>query len=466
MRFGVSRFPAVDEDPVGLADLAEIEIERVGELRGQLHQCPIPPDAPVAPVAPFLPGPDADRLPAARVMIGAKAPQRRQVEIELGAGRGRPAEHFQHLGRVAVVEREDALLRVDVARVIVEAQLDALAVQPVHELLWMRDQRTPVVAALPAVVVPGEIQNQRVEGNLTLAEPRNLVLEVLLVVALEVGPPGLRAVGKVFEIEIGDPGAEDPARDHRDRAAELRVFAEHLAVIAVVGEQIPVLAGGLRPRLDPRLLRAPHRRRAVVDERVAAATQEPRLRLRELEVDPGNRVVDRAREIGLPRRQVGLAHVVERIREPTQVQRIPIARMPGVRGAGGIAPPHLEVGRGKGSGPEPIAERHDTARGGEPAVLISRLDPDRRPVSLLHDCGGRIHELCRRRVFHPHERWSEKLEAGISDDDHGRALRLRTGAEPSAEEPDPKPPERVQRSMAGSEHRSPWLSDSLSPRAD
>src|SRR5205807_8534267 len=51
---------------------------------------------------------------------------------------------------------------------------------------------------------------------------RNLVLEVLLVVALEVGPPGLRAVGKVFEIEIGDPGAEDPARDHRDRAAELR----------------------------------------------------------------------------------------------------------------------------------------------------------------------------------------------------------------------------------------------------
>src|SRR5205807_2898727 len=89
-------------------------------------------------------------------------------------------------------------------------------------LLWMRDQRTPVVAALPAVVVPGEIQNQRVEGNLALAEPRNLVLEVLLVVALEVGPPGLRAVGKVFEIEIGDPGAEDPARDHRDRAAELR----------------------------------------------------------------------------------------------------------------------------------------------------------------------------------------------------------------------------------------------------
>src|SRR5205807_6809162 len=110
----------------------------------------------------------------------------------------------------------------DVARVIVEAQLDALAVQPVHELLWMRDQRTPVVAALPAVVVPGEVQNQRVEGNLALAEPRNLVLEVLLVVALEVGPPGLRAVGKVFEIEIGDPGAEDPARDHRDRAAELR----------------------------------------------------------------------------------------------------------------------------------------------------------------------------------------------------------------------------------------------------
>src|SRR5205085_1364679 len=83
----------------------------------------------------------------------------------------------------------------------------------------MRDQRTPVVAALPAVVVPGEVQNQRVEGNLALAEPRNLVLEVLLVVALEVGPPGLRAVGKVFEIEIGDPGAEDPAGDHRDRTA-------------------------------------------------------------------------------------------------------------------------------------------------------------------------------------------------------------------------------------------------------
>src|SRR2546422_4146092 len=45
----------------GLADLAEIEVERGGELRGQLHRCPIPPDPPVAPVAPFPPGPDADR---------------------------------------------------------------------------------------------------------------------------------------------------------------------------------------------------------------------------------------------------------------------------------------------------------------------------------------------------------------------------------------------------------------------
>src|SRR5207244_12665045 len=183
-------------------------------------------------------------------------------------------------------------------------------------LLWMRDQRPPVVAALPAVVVPGEIQNQRVEGNLTLAEPRNLVLEVLLVVALEVGPPGLRAVGKVFEIEIGDPGAEDPARDHRDRAAELRVFAEHLSVIAVVGEQIPVLAGGLRPGLYPRLLRAPHRGWAVIDERVAAATHQSRLRLRELEVDPGNPDVEPAPTYRVRSRRVGLAPVDRQSGEP------------------------------------------------------------------------------------------------------------------------------------------------------
>src|SRR4029077_2816162 len=158
---------------------------RVGEFRGQLHSAPIPPYPTVSRVALFLPGPDADRLPATLILsgrvpvmlyslvagIGAKAPQSRHIHVARRLRRRQPAERSQHLRRVAVIERQDALFRMDIARVIIEAQLDALAVQPVHELLRMRYQWTPVVAALPAVVVPGEVQHQRVEGNLTLAQP-------------------------------------------------------------------------------------------------------------------------------------------------------------------------------------------------------------------------------------------------------------------------------------------------------
>jgi len=101
---------------------------------------------------------------------------------------------------MAVAERQDALVSVGVARMIVEAQLDALAVHPARELFGMRDERAPVIAAVPPVVVPREIEHQGVERNEVLAQPRDLILEVPLVVAFEVRLPGLLGIGKYSKL--------------------------------------------------------------------------------------------------------------------------------------------------------------------------------------------------------------------------------------------------------------------------
>src|SRR5438874_1813815 len=100
-----------------------------------------------------------------------------------------------------------ALASVGVTWMIVEAELDAPAMQPLDELIGVRNERAPVITALPSVVVPGEIQHQRIERNAALAQPCDLLLEVALIVALELRPLGLHRAGKVFEIEIRDPRA-------------------------------------------------------------------------------------------------------------------------------------------------------------------------------------------------------------------------------------------------------------------
>src|SRR5215475_6992701 len=137
----------------------------------------------------------------------------------------------------------------DVAGMVVEAQLHALRVQPAHELLRLRYQRTPVVAPLPAIVVPGEIEHQRVEWNVVPAHARDLCHQVLLVVALELGLLRLRRAGEIFEVQIRDPGPEDEARNHGNGSTELRVLRQYAAVVAAVDEEIPVLAERLRTRL-------------------------------------------------------------------------------------------------------------------------------------------------------------------------------------------------------------------------
>src|SRR5205823_8273316 len=106
---------------------------------------------------------------------------------------------------------------------------------------------------------------------------------------------------------------EDVARNHRDRSAERRVLVEHLAVVAVVGEQVPVLAVVWLARLYPGSLRIPHRSLAIVDERVTSAAQQPGLRLLEQHVDPRNHVVDRARSEEHTSELQSLAYLVCRL---------------------------------------------------------------------------------------------------------------------------------------------------------
>src|SRR4029077_8185324 len=186
MNPAVRRLLAVDEYPIALVDLAQVHVERARELCRQANRAPMPANAPVALVALLLPGqPDADRLPTCCVMIGrvpemlealilrigGKAPQLRDIHVERRLRGRRPAQRPQHLRCVAVAERKDALVGVGVAWMIVEAELDALAMQPAQELIGVRYERAPVVTTLPSVVVPGEIQHQRIERNLVLAEP-------------------------------------------------------------------------------------------------------------------------------------------------------------------------------------------------------------------------------------------------------------------------------------------------------
>src|SRR5579863_5626887 len=122
---------------------------------------------------------------------------------------------------MAVLERENALVGMDVARVVVETQPDATRMQGAHQLERLRKERAPVIAPVPAIVVPGEIEHQHVEGNLIAAQAGELPHEVLLVVAAKVRTLRLGAARKILEVEIRDHGAERVARDHWNRAAEL-----------------------------------------------------------------------------------------------------------------------------------------------------------------------------------------------------------------------------------------------------
>src|SRR6516225_857901 len=109
---------------------------------------------------------------------------------------------------MAVAEGQDALIGMDVARMIVEAQLYTRSTQRADQLLRTGYQRAPVIAALPAIVVPREIQHQDIERDVLAPHPRDFAHEVLLVVALEVRLLRLLRAGEVLEVEIGDPGAE------------------------------------------------------------------------------------------------------------------------------------------------------------------------------------------------------------------------------------------------------------------
>src|SRR6185312_2191446 len=167
-----------------------------------------------------------------------------------------------------------ALLRVGIARMIVERESHAASVQPVDELVRLRDERTPVVSALPAVVVPRKIEHEPRERNVTCKQARDLALKVLLAIAAHGGRARLGGAGEVFEVEVGDPGPKGVARDHRHGAAELRILLERLAVVLAVSEEIPVLTLRTAPRLDPGARRIPDRARAVIEQGVAAAAQQ------------------------------------------------------------------------------------------------------------------------------------------------------------------------------------------------
>ena len=102
----MGRFVAVDEYPIALVDLAQIQIQRIGKSRRQLNGRAIPADTSIGLIALILPRPaDPDRLPASVVMIrrepampealvagvGRKPPQRRDVQIERWVRGQRPA---------------------------------------------------------------------------------------------------------------------------------------------------------------------------------------------------------------------------------------------------------------------------------------------------------------------------------------------------------------------------------------
>ena len=279
----------------------------------------------------------------------------------------------------------------------------------------MRNQRAPVEAAVPAVVVPGEIQHQDVQRNAVPAQPGDLVLQVIGVVALEGGRLRCRTAREVLEVEVGDPGTERVAGNHRDRPAQRGIVLEHAAIVATVGEQIPVLLADLLPRLDPLGVAVPHRRGAVIDERIAAAAEQPRLGLRQADVDAGDDVVYRALQVVAVRRQVDLGNVVQRIGEPAQIARIHVTRMPcAKRRARRVVPTHLEILRIERSRLQPVAHGHGVRARDQPAVLPRRVHGDGRPVPFLHDSGRCVDERCGWRVLHPQQRRGQELEAGIA----------------------------------------------------
>src|SRR6516164_5916377 len=107
---------------------------------------------------------------------------------------------------------------------IVEAELDPLPLERAHELPRVRNERAPVIATLPAVVVPGEIEHQGVERNPLPAHALHFTHEVPLVVALELRLLRLWCARKVLEVEIGDPRAEHEARNHGNGSTELGVL--------------------------------------------------------------------------------------------------------------------------------------------------------------------------------------------------------------------------------------------------
>src|SRR6185437_14673405 len=138
------------------------EVDTARQCGRQGKRGPVPAHPLIVGKALCLPGRiGPDRRPVAVVVAGLVPMAlescvvgiRGELPISLQAlvvGRYRrhpPPERLQHLRRMTVAVRDDALLRVGVARMVVEGELDTARMEPADELLWMRNERAPVVAA-------------------------------------------------------------------------------------------------------------------------------------------------------------------------------------------------------------------------------------------------------------------------------------------------------------------------------
>ena len=196
--------------------------------------------------------------------------------------------------------------------------------------------------------------------------------------------PGV-AVGPVAR----PPGAQDEARDERDRPAEARVLADRAGVVVPVAEEVPVLVvRALGPRLDPAVLAREDDAGGVVEQRPAGARDEPR-------VEGG-----------------AAAHAVDG--PPRTAEVVPVDRSRRPAEGGRLGPLDAQVAGVERPAVRCVAEDEAARVDDRRAVLLADLERRRLGPSLRERVGAAVLEVAVARPLHPQQPGGEDREAGVA----------------------------------------------------
>ena len=265
----------------------------------------------------------------------------------------------------------------------VERRVQVLLVQPGEERARVGEQLAVPAVAGPAVRrVPVHVDHEHVERQ---------------VVRAELARPSARTSAVAVGPVARPPGAEHPARDERDRAAEARVLADGAGVVVAVAEEVPVLVSGRSGRGST--------------QPSSGANTTPAL-------SSNSAQPERETRPGLERRAA--AHAVDGPPRTAEVVQVDHAGHPAERGR--LGPLDAQVARVERPPVRRVPEHERAGVDDGRAVLRADLERRRIGAAVRERVGPAVLEDAVAGPLHPEQPRREHREAGLAGT-HLRRLR-------------------------------------------